>query len=123
MHEALYKRKPFLDSFSEGLQVLGATDIIRHFPDVFKPAFVFSGQVTPANVLKILQPRPDAGEMSENIKRIWKYVQLFVEATDSDVNVYILFKQYCLMYIFRVDGLSSVCYWNTYICGMSTCYI
>lgn len=97
--------------------------MIRHFPDVFKPAFVFSGQVTPVDVLKILQPRPDEGEMSENIKRVWKYVQLFVEAADSDGNVYILFKQYCLMYIFRVDGLSSVYYWSTCTCGTNICYI
>jgi len=41
LQEALYKRKPFLDSFSEGLQVLGVKDMIRHFPGVFKPAYVF----------------------------------------------------------------------------------
>ena len=99
LHEVLYKRKPFLGSFSEGLQVLGVRVMIRHFPDVFKPAFVFSGQVTPADVLKILQSRPDEGEMSENIKRVWEYVQSFVEAADSDGNVYIIV-QSCLMHIF-----------------------
>ena len=66
---------------------------------MFKPAFVFSGQVTPADVLKILQPRPDEGEMSDNIKRVWEYVQSFVEAADNDGNIYIIF-QSCLMYIF-----------------------
>ena len=73
--------------------------MIRHFPDVLKQAFVFSGQVTPADVLKIIQPRPDEGEMSENIKCVWEYVQSFVEAADSDGNVNIIF-QSSLMYIF-----------------------
>jgi len=69
-HETLYKRKSFLDSFSEGLQVLGVKDMIRHFPDVFKPAFVFSGQVTPAGVLKNSNLDQTRSEMSENIKRV-----------------------------------------------------
>ena len=41
LHKTLHKLKPFLDSFSEGLQVLGVKDMICHFPEVFKSAFVF----------------------------------------------------------------------------------
>ena len=40
LHEALHKRKPFLDSFGDGLDVLGVRDMIYHFPDVFlRPLF------------------------------------------------------------------------------------
>ena len=92
LHEALHKRKPFLDSFSDGLQVLGVKDMICHFPEVFKPAFVFSGGVTPLDVLKILHPRPRENEMNESTKRVWKYVTTFIEAADSDGNVELVYK-------------------------------
>ena len=73
LHEALHKLKPFLDSFGDGLQVLGVKDMICHFPEVFKSAFVFSGEVTPLDVLRILHPRPNENEMNEGTKHIWKY--------------------------------------------------
>lgn len=92
LHEALHKRKPFLDSFSDGLQVLGIKDMICHFPEVFKPAFVFSGVVTPLDVLGILHPRPSENEMNESTKRVWKYVTTFVEAADSDGKVELVYK-------------------------------
>ena len=41
LHEALHKRKPFLDSFGDGLQVLGVRDLICHFPDIFIKVFIF----------------------------------------------------------------------------------
>lgn len=83
LHEALHKRKPFLDSFGDGLEVLGVKDMICHFPDVFFKAFVFSGEVTPSQVLEILKSRPDESEMNENSKRVWKYMTKFVEDADS----------------------------------------
>ena len=81
--------------------------MIYHFPDVFKPAFVFSGQVSPADVLKILHPRPDESEMNEHTKRIWKYVVLFVES-------WLVFKYHCYdVYFYRVKGFSPIYYWST----------
>lgn len=103
LHEALYKRKPFLDSFSDGLQVLGVRDMICHFPNIFKPAFVFSGHVTPADVLKILHPKPDESGMDENTKRVWKYVTLFIEAADSDGNIWLVFKYHCDAVYFHTE--------------------
>jgi len=83
LHEALHKRKPFLDSLADGLQVSGVWDIICHFPDVFYKAFVFSGKVTPSEVLAILKPSPDEKEMNENAKRVWKYVMEYVTRSDK----------------------------------------
>lgn len=60
--------------------------MICHFPDVFKPAFVFSGEVTSLDVLRILHPRPSEIEMNESTKRVWKYVRTFIETTDSNGN-------------------------------------
>ena len=91
-HCSAHKRKPFLDSFSDGLQVLGVKDMICHFPEVFKPAFVFSGGVTPLDMLKILHPRPRENEINESTKRVWKYVTTFIEAADSDGNVELVYK-------------------------------
>ena len=107
LHAAVHKRKPFLDSFSDGLQVLGIKDMICHFPEVFKPAFVFSGEVTPLDVLRILYPRPSENEMNESTNRVWKYVTTFIEAADSDGNVeHVYFHT-------ELKGLSPVCYWRT----------
>jgi len=83
LHEALHKRKPFLDSLADGLQVLGVRDMICHFPDVFYKTFVFSGEVTPSEVLAILKPLPDEKEMNKNAKRVWKYVMEYIEDADS----------------------------------------
>jgi len=49
----------------------------------FFKAFVFSGEVTPSQVLEILKSRPDESEMNENSKRVWKYMTKFVEDADS----------------------------------------
>ena len=114
LHEALHKLKPFLDSFGDGLQVLGVKDMICHFPEVFKSAFVFSGEVTPLDVLRILHPRPNENEINEGTKHIWKYVTTFIEAADSDGNIELVYKMlFYYLFSYRVEGLSPVCYWCT----------
>jgi len=87
LHEPLHKKKPFLDSLGDGLQVLGVRDMICHFPSVFLKAFVYSGKVTSAEVLKILKPIPHESEMDENNKRVWKYVTGYIEDANSQGNV------------------------------------
>ena len=43
VYEALHKRKLFLDSFGEGLEVFGVLSFVQRFPTVMKSAFVSRG--------------------------------------------------------------------------------
>ena len=56
VYDVLHKRKPFLDSLSEGLEVFGIQTLIKLFPEIMKPLFVNSGDITSVDVIKILKP-------------------------------------------------------------------
>ena len=59
VHDALLKRKAFLDSFAEGLEIYRISSLMRHFPELFKPVFV-SYDISSEDVInKIILP-PDA---------------------------------------------------------------
>ena len=55
MYDVLHKRKVFLDSFAEGLEVFHIRSAIRAFPILFEELFVASGSCSPADVLSVLQ--------------------------------------------------------------------
>lgn len=58
VYDALHKRKLFLDSFGEGLEVFGILNFLQKFPAEMKTAFVSKGTLIPEDVLKMLKPRP-----------------------------------------------------------------
>ena len=76
--------------------------MICHFPEVFKPVFVFSGKVTSLDVFKVLYPRPSENEMNGTTKCVWKYGTTFIEAANSDGNTELVQHVYkiFLMFIF-----------------------
>ena len=88
LYDALHKRRIYLDAFASGLEVFGLKTIISHFPEVFKAAFVCSGRVTSSNVIKMLQPNPNAANMNENVKRVWEYLMTFLNgATEKGIAI------------------------------------
>ena len=56
LHDALHKKKLFLDALGEGLEVFGVCSVIVAFPELFRPVFVSSESVKPSDVLSILKP-------------------------------------------------------------------
>jgi len=64
LYDALQKRRIYLDAFASGLEVFELKTIIVHFPEIFKPAFVFSGKITPSDVINMLHPKTDTEEES-----------------------------------------------------------
>ncbi len=79
VYEALHKRKLFLDSFGEGLEVFGVLGFIQKFTDELKPAFVSSGILISDDVLKILKPRPSDDVMTVDEKRVYKFLEHYIE--------------------------------------------
>lgn len=55
MYDALYKKKGYLDSFSEGLEMYRLFSLIKLFPLIFETAFV-SKNITSVDVLNNLIP-------------------------------------------------------------------
>ena len=45
---------------------------------MFKGAFVCNGKVTSSDIIKMLQPNPNAASMNENVKRVWEYLITFL---------------------------------------------
>ena len=78
LYDALHKRRIYLDAFGSRLEALGMKILICHFPEVFKASFVYNGKITPSNVIKMLQPHPDAAIMNEDTKRVWDYLITFL---------------------------------------------
>ena len=54
MYDVLHKRKIFLDSFAEGLEVFYLKTGINAFPDLFMELFVASDECCPDDILSIL---------------------------------------------------------------------
>ena len=54
--------------------------------------FVFCGEVTPLDALRILYPRPSENEMNGSTKCVWKYVATFIAAAGSDGNTELVYK-------------------------------
>lgn len=82
LYEALYKRKSYLDSLANGLEVLQVKEMISNFPEKFKPAFVHVGELSSSDVLKMLHPKPNESEMNDNTERIWNYLIVFINSAD-----------------------------------------
>ena len=61
------------------------------FPEVFRGAFVCDDKVTSSDIIKMLQPNPNAASMNENVKRVWEYLMTFLNgATEKGAVMYYL---------------------------------
>ena len=82
--DALHKRKLFLDSFGEGLEVFGVLSFIQKFPAEMKSAFVSKGILSPEDVLKILTPKAAVDNMSDKETRVYHFFKNYVnQCTDK----------------------------------------
>ena len=53
-HDALYRRSPLLDQFSEGLKEMGIMELIKVFPIEMSPLFIATGEVSLEEVLEAI---------------------------------------------------------------------
>ena len=82
--DALHKRKLFLDTFGEGLEVYGVLSFVQKFPAEMKPVFVSRGILSPEDVLKILSPNPTVDNMIDKERRVYRFFQNYVkQCTDK----------------------------------------
>ncbi len=49
-YDSITRISRMLDQFADGLQTMGLLKLIRSFPDVFLPLFVYTGNVSPVEV-------------------------------------------------------------------------
>ena len=82
LYDALHKRIAYLDALVKGLEVLGVKNLISHFPEVLKPAFVSKGTVGATDVRRLLQPNPSTTEMDEKQHNVWQYLLSFIEGAN-----------------------------------------
>lgn len=76
--DALHKRKAFVDSLGEGLEVFGIVSFMKKFPEEMKPILVCDGQLTPESVIAIL--RPEIGTtMTRDESRVYSYLVDFIK--------------------------------------------
>ena len=64
-----------LDQFCYGLQSLGVLKAIRSYPHLFLPLFVFTGNVSPADVVEAVRVEKD---LSEDEERVMKYLHMYL---------------------------------------------
>ena len=65
LYDALHKGRIYLDAFASEIEVLGLENIIVHFPEIFKPALVFSGKIMLSCVINILHLKIDTDDMEK----------------------------------------------------------
>jgi len=92
LHDALYKRKIYLDAFANGLEVLGMQSMICHFPDQFRTAFVHDNSLTADAIIAKLKPMPNITRMSIDANRIWCYLLSFLRQASKE-GKFIVFSQ------------------------------
>ena len=65
--------------------------VVYNYSKVFKGEFVCNHKVTSSDIIKMLQPNPNAVSMNENVKCVWEYLMTFLNgATEKDTVMYYL---------------------------------
>lgn len=84
VYEALHKRRPFLDSFGEGLEIYGLLSFIQKFTAEMKPAFVPDGILCSDDVLQIMKPKISGEVITPEESRVYTFLKNYVkQCTDT----------------------------------------
>lgn len=83
MADALYRRKPVLDSLAEGLKACGILKLMRNFPNCFVSLFVSTGELSNEEVCEALYSEPETQDIA------FQYLKSFVRSLDKEGKLHV----------------------------------
>lgn len=94
-YEGLYKITHLLDQFCDGLKKAGILEVIRAFPDMFLPLFVYK-KLTAVDVLAAVYVSPEQGNSCEEEMLLGYFNQFILECdeTGNYLHVYVAHRKF-----------------------------
>ena len=83
MNDALIKRKPFLESFLDGLSTFQFKNLIKSNPKLFEPMFVHNGRINAGSIKDIIHTEsPPGGNITK--LRILQAIGIFLDECSEE---------------------------------------
>ena len=81
-HEAIYKIPKLLDQFCEGLRKLNILQLLKAFPHLLAPLFIFTSDIFPEVVSEAIFIRDETALHSED-REVLGFLQTFIGTCDQ----------------------------------------